>query len=172
MIKKGILSLISFFYPPFSKIMPLQTFRYAACGGSNAVMGFFIFVTCHKYVFKEEQFDIGLYAFKSYNAALFVSTCFSFVMGFTLNKYIVFTTSNLKGHIQLFRYFLSLLLNLAINYFLLNFFVQYLNLDAVLAQIITTILIIGISYISQSYFTFKVKKTPDHHVLWWRHWVK
>lgn len=145
--------------------MLLQTFRYAACGGSNAVMGFFIFVTCHKYVFKEEQFDIGLYAFKSYNAALFVSTCFSFVMGFTLNKYIVFTTSNLKGHIQLFRYSLSLLLNLAINYFLLNFFVQYLNLDAVLAQIITTILIIGISYISQSYFTFKVKKTPDHHVL-------
>lgn len=145
--------------------MPLQTFRYAACGGSNAVMGFFIFVTCHKYVFNEEQFDIGLYAFKSYNAALFVSTCFSFVMGFTLNKYIVFTTSNLKGHIQLFRYSLSLLLNLAINYFLLNFFVQYLNLDAVLAQIITTILIIGISYISQSYFTFKVKKTPDHHVL-------
>jgi len=165
MIKKGILSLISFFYPPFSKIMPLQTFRYAACGGSNAVMGFFIFVTCHKYVFNEEQFDIGLYAFKSYNAALFVSTCFSFVMGFTLNKYIVFTTSNLKGHIQLFRYSLSLLLNLAINYFLLNFFVQYLNLDAVLAQIITTILIIGISYISQSYFTFKVKKTRDHHVL-------
>lgn len=164
-MKDKILALIDFFYPPFKRVMPLQTFRYAACGGSNAVSSTLIFIFCHKFVFKEAQFDLGFYAVKSYNAALFVSFCCSFIMGFLLNKYIVFTTSNLRGHIQLFRYFLSLLLNLVINYFLLKIFVEYLHLDAVLAQLITTVIVIGISYISQSYFSFKVKKNPDAHIL-------
>ena len=35
MIKKWILDFIDFFYPPFSKLMPIQTFRYAVCGGTN-----------------------------------------------------------------------------------------------------------------------------------------
>jgi putative flippase GtrA len=165
MVKNGILSLIDFFYPPFRKIMPLQTFRYAACGGSNAVLGFLVFVGCHKYVFKEEQFDIGFYAFKSYNAALFVSFCVTFLVGFTLNKYLVFTSSNLKGRIQLFRYFLSLLLNLAINYILLKIFIEYLHFDAVLAQVITTFIIISISYLTQHHFSFKVKKSQDIKII-------
>ena len=143
----------------------MQTFRYAACGGSNAVLGFSVFVCCQKYLFKGEKFDIGFYAFKSYNAALFVSFCSSFIVGFILNKYIVFTTSNLRSHIQLFRYLLSLLLNLVISYFLLKIFVEYVHLDAILAQVITTVLVIGISYISQSYFSFKVKKMPERHIL-------
>lgn len=160
-MRDTILALIDFFYPPFRKIMSLQTFRYAACGGSNALLGFLVFVGCHKYVFKEEQFDIGFYAFKSYTAALFVSFCVTFIVGFTLNKYLVFAHSNLKGRIQLFRYFLSLLLNLCINYFLLKILIEYLRLDAVLAQVITMVIVIGISYISQSYFSFKVKKNPS-----------
>ena len=157
-MKEFILSVIDFFYPPFRKVMNIQTFRYAACGGSNAVLGFLVFVTCHKYIFDEEQFSIGFYAFKSYNAALFVSFCSSFLVGFILNKYIVFTSSNLKGRIQLFRYFLSLLLNLSINYFVLKILVEYFHLDAIIGQVITTLIVIAISYVSQSYFTFKVKK--------------
>ena len=160
-----ILRLIDLFYPPFRKIMPLQTFRYAACGGSNAIFSNIIFLLSHKYIFKEAQFDIGFYALKSYSAALFLSFCASFTLGFILNKYIVFTTSNLRGHIQLFRYFLSLLVNLVTNYFLLKIFVEYFKTDAVLAQAIATILVIGISYLTQNYFTFKVKKSPDAHVL-------
>ena len=160
-----ILRLIDFFYPPFRKIIPLQTFRYAACGGSNAIFSNLIFLFSHKYIFKAAQFDMGFYALKSYNAALFLSFCASFLLGFILNKYIVFTTSNLRGHIQLIRYFVSLLINLAINYFLLKIFIEYLKTDAVLAQGLATIIVIGISYLTQNYFTFKVKKTPNAHVL-------
>ena len=32
-----ILSIIDFFYKPFKKILPLQTFRYAAAGGANLI---------------------------------------------------------------------------------------------------------------------------------------
>ena len=157
-MKNSILATIDFFYFPFKKIMPLQTFRYAACGGTNVSISFIIFVLCHKFIFKEAQFSIGFYAFKSYNAALFVSSCASFFIGFILNKYLVFTSSELKGRIQLFRYFLSLCMSLSVNYILLRIFVEYIKLDAILAQVITTIIVTIISYISQSYFSFKVKK--------------
>ena len=43
MPKDRIIAFIDFFYPPFRKLMPEQTFRYAACGGANTVLGLTIY---------------------------------------------------------------------------------------------------------------------------------
>src|SRR5258708_8827168 len=43
MAKKMIIGFIDFFFPPFCRIMPLQTFRYAACGGANTFLDIFLF---------------------------------------------------------------------------------------------------------------------------------
>ncbi|MDB5144378.1 MAG: GtrA-like protein, partial [Mucilaginibacter sp.] len=42
-LRRTILSLIDLFYSPFKKIMPLQTFRYAACGGVNTLLDISLF---------------------------------------------------------------------------------------------------------------------------------
>ena len=73
-------------------------------------------------------------------------------------KFVVFVDSNLKGRIQLFRYFLSFVFNLTLNYCLLKLFVEVLHWDAILSQFITTCIIVLISYLSQKHFTFKIKK--------------
>jgi putative flippase GtrA len=103
--------------------MPEQTFRYAACGGANTVLGLALFKILLVYVFKFENVELGFYTLKPHNAALFVSFCVNFVIGFILMKYVVFVDSNLKGRIQLFRYLMSFLFNLTLNYFILNLFV-------------------------------------------------
>jgi len=69
----------------------------------------------------------------------------------------VFVDSNLRGRIQLFRYFLSFAFNLVINYGLLKLFVEVLDMNALLSQLITTCIVILISYLSQKHFSFKVK---------------
>src|SRR6187551_37581 len=46
-IKDRIIALIDFFYPPFSKLMDKQTFRYAACGGSNTAFDILLFISHH-----------------------------------------------------------------------------------------------------------------------------
>lgn len=153
----GIIKFIDFFYPPFRRFMPEQTFRYAACGGANTVLGLTIYFICYQYIFKGRDFDFGFYAFKPHNAALFVSFCVNFVVGFLLMKYVVFVDSNLKGRIQLFRYFLAFAFNLVLNYFLLKLFVEVLDINALLAQFITTCIVVTISYISQKHFSFKIK---------------
>ncbi len=157
-MQNRIAAILDFFYPPFRRIMPLQTFRYAACGGGNTLLGFALYYIGFEYIFNRENFHFGFSAFKPHNAALFFSSSVIFFSGFLLNKYVVFIGSNLRGRIQLFRYFLSFTLNLILNYFMLKLLVEYFHADAILSQVITIVVIISVSYITQKYFTFRVKR--------------
>lgn len=145
------------FYPLFKGWMPLLTYRYAACGGFNTLAGLAVYYVGYHLVFHEELVDLGVWVFKPHMAALFLSGLFSFIVGFVLNKYIVFTDSSLRGRVQLFRYFLTFSLNLGVNYLLLKALVEYLSWEAFPAQLATTAVVITVGYLSQRYFTFKVR---------------
>ena len=159
-IRDKILDSIDFFHPPFRKIMPIKTFRYAACGGANVVFGNVIVFTAIYHLVKiHDVVNVGFFPFKPYNFALTISSIFTFCVGFILNKYVVFTTSNLKGSVQLFRYFLAFLFSYSLNYLLLNkVFIEGLHLNPVLSQGITVVIVTAVSYLTQMHFTFKVKK--------------
>ena len=148
-------NIIDSFYPPFKRLMPLQTFRYAACGGGNTLMGLTVYYIAFHYIFTKENADFGLVVLKPHNAALLISFIASFTVGFLLNKYVVFTSSIMRGRIQLFRYFLSFFLNLIVNYFLLKLFVEAWHSEAFTAQVFTTFIIVTLSYLTQKHFTFK-----------------
>ena len=162
-MKKWLLNIIDFFYPPFKNFMPLQTFRYASCGSANALLGLTIYFIGYKYIFAERIFDFKFFAFEPHSASLFLSSFISFLVGFTLNKFLVFDESYLRGRIQLFRYFLSFTFNLIVNYFLLKLFVEVWHFDAILSQVISALVVIAISYFTQRHFTFKMKQdgTPS-----------
>ncbi|MBL7693639.1 MAG: GtrA family protein [Ferruginibacter sp.] len=157
MAKRAIIQFIDLFYPPFRRFMPEQTFRYAACGGANTVLGLVLFKILLVYVFKFQNVDLGFYTLKPHNAALFISFIVNFIVGFALMKYVVFVDSNLKGRIQLFRYGLSFFFNLALNYFILKVFVEVFGWWPFLSQCITTAIIISISYLSQKHFSFRTR---------------
>jgi putative flippase GtrA len=141
--------------------MPLQTFRYATCGGANTLLGLAIYFVGYHYIFDKEVFDFGFFAFKPHIAALFLSSIVSFSVGFLLNKYIVFTGSNMKGRIQLFRYFLSFFFNLTVNYGMLKLLVDLLKFNAFASQFFTTCVVIAVSYFSQKHFTFRTRPASD-----------
>lgn len=157
-MKDNIHSLLDVFYPIFRRFMPLETFRYAACGGINTLFGLAVFYCSITWVFPDEIVQFKFVALESYSAALLISGFFSFCLGFILNKYIVFIGSNLKGRIQLFRYFLSFSFNLLLNWMLLKCLVEYLGLEAFLSQLLTTAVVITASYFSQKHFSFREKK--------------
>jgi putative flippase GtrA len=150
-----LLPVIDFFYPLFKKIMNLQTFRYAATGGANTLLGFFVYFISYEYIFKGKEFDFGFYAFKAHSAALFASFCVTFPIGFFMSKYVVFSDSNMKGRIQLFRYFMICLFNLMLNFILLKILVEQAHIYPVLAQFLTTTIVILFSYLAQRHFSFR-----------------
>lgn len=139
--------------------MPLQTFRYAVSGGSNAVLGYLVFYVSYKFLFVEKVFDLGFYAFKGHVAALLASFCVTFPVGFFMAKYVVFSDSKMKWHVQMFRYFMVCLFNLALNYLLLKIFVERLHVYPTIAQVITITVVILISYLAQRNFSFRA--SPD-----------
>lgn len=138
--------------------MPEQTFRYAVCGGTNTVLGLVIYFISYKYILLKENLDLGFFAFKPHIAALFISFVVNFIVGFILMKYVVFVSSNLRGRIQLFRYFFTFSFNLVLNYALLKLFVEVFYWNAVMSQCLTTVIVVLISYLSQKHFSFKVRK--------------
>ncbi|TXH22347.1 MAG: GtrA family protein [Chitinophagaceae bacterium] len=162
-LRDAILPVIDFFYLPLiRKIMPIRTFRYAFAGASNTVIGILIYYLCYLFVFKGVNFDFGFYAFKAHNASLFISFCFSFVIGFILMKFVVFDDSNIKGRVQLFRYFLVNVFNLFLDYILLNAAIIYLHFDVLIAKILSTSMVIVFAYLAQNHFTFRKKANPSY----------
>jgi putative flippase GtrA len=141
--------------------MSEQTFRYAACGAANTVLSFLVYFICFKYLLKEKNLELSFYVFTPHAAALFISFFFSFPFGFFLMKYVVFSDSNMKGRVQLFRYFMIYLFNLALNYILLKIFVEIFHIYPVLAQVIATLIIIIFSYLAQRHFTFRIKNAEQ-----------
>jgi putative flippase GtrA len=152
-----VLPIIDFFYPPFKKLMSIQTFRYAASGAMNTAIGYILFYIAFKFIFSEQPADLGFYVFEPHSAALLVSFLFCFPFGFFLMKYVVFSDSDMKGKVQLARYFAVYVFNLGLNYLLLKLFVEKLKVYPTIAQVITTGIIILFSYIAQRNFTFRIR---------------
>lgn len=164
MLRNKIIDLIDWFYPPFKRLMPLQTFRYAACGGSNMVLDLTIFYISFHYILHQKILDLGFNigswhaAFESYTAALLMAFCISFPLGFILSKYIVFNTSYLRGRIQLIRYIVVVAINLVLNYSLMKVLVEYFGFYPTLSRLFAVAFIVTFSFLSQKHFTFR--QTP------------
>jgi len=159
-----ITNFIDFFYRPFRKWVPLQTFRYACCGGANTVLGFLLYTVSYKYIFKEQVFDLGFYAFKPHIAALIFAFLVNFPVGFVLMKFVVFADSNIRGRVQLFRYFFVFVSNLFLNYLLLKLLVEYLHVNAIVAQVISTAVVITTSYLLQRHYSFKIEAEDEEEL--------
>jgi len=156
-----LLPLIDFFHPPFRKIMNLQTFRYAVCGGVNMLLGFLLYLISYKYILREKTFYFGFYALKAHVAALFFSFVFNVFFGFLLMKFVVFSDSDIPVRKQFFRYFTVCLFNLALNYILLKILVEVFHIYPVIAQVFTVIVVVVTSYIAQRNFSFKISTPPE-----------
>jgi putative flippase GtrA len=162
MVKKRILDLIDFFYPPFSKLMPLQTFRYAVCGGTNTFLDIFLYYVSYHYILHERFVNLGIVTISPYIMSFLMSFSISFPTGYLLNKNIVFPKSILLGRIQLFRYFLLVVICLALNYIFIKLFVEQFHLYATVAKILTTVIVVSFSYLTQKNFTFKTDRVKTN----------
>lgn len=154
---KLILQVIDFFYPLFRKIMPIQTFRYAACGGFNTLLDIFIFFVCYNYVFRKQLVHIGSVVMTPHIASLLTSFILTFPIGFYLSSQVVFSSSVLRGRVQLFRYFLLVMACIALNYTFIKIFVEQLHIYPTISKIMTTAIVVTFSYFTQKHFTFKSK---------------
>lgn len=156
MPKEFIISAIDFFYPPFRKFIPLRTFRYAACGGFNTVLDIVLYFISYNFILQKEVLYTPIVSISPHIAAFMMAFCISFPTGFLLNRNIVFTGSTLRGRVQLFRYLVLVLVCILLNYVFIKLFVEQWGIYPTPAKILTTIIVVSFSYLTQKHFTFRI----------------
>lgn len=154
-LRTWILNFIDFFYPLVSNLLPLQTFRYAACGGGNTLFSLFLYFISYNFIFHKQLVDLQFITFKPHIAALFLSFVITFPIGFYLSMFVVFQGSPLRKRTQFFRYFLVVLGCIVINYAGLKLFVEVLGWFPTISQVLNTGIVVLFSYVSQRHFSFK-----------------
>ena len=148
---------LDLFYPLVSKLFDKTTYYYAACGAGNLVLSWVLFFLFYQFVFEKKLLFIRQidFVFTPYTLSALMCFIISFSIGFMLMKYVVFTQSELKGRIQLFRYGLSAVVTSGANWVLLKSFIEIFEFYPSVANVISTCLIVVISYLIQRNFTFK-----------------
>jgi len=154
-LRNVILRTIDWFYPPFRRILPPETFRYAATGGFNLFLDIFLYFIFYNFILQKQIVHLGFVSISPHIAAFLFVFPITFITGFLLSKYITFTSSQLRGRVQLFRYALSVAGSILINYILLKILVEYLHIWPTISKMITTVFVVTYSYLIQKYFTFK-----------------
>jgi putative flippase GtrA len=114
-MRKILLNFIDFFYPPFSRWLSPHTFRYIVSGGTTLMIGIVGYYIAYNFILKQQDVRLGSLLITAPIAALGIESIITFIIGFALNKYLVFTQSNLKGRIQLFRYGSVVATNILLN---------------------------------------------------------
>jgi putative flippase GtrA len=133
----------------------LQTFRYAACGGANTCLDIFVYFISYHFILQKQIVYTPLGAVSPHIAAIFLAFCLSFPTGFFLMRNVVFTGSVLRGRVQLGRYFSMVIVCLFLNYIFMKFFVEQLQIFPTISKILTAMIVISFSYLTQKKFTFK-----------------
>lgn len=157
-----ICSIIDFFYPPFRKYFSLQFFRYGFTGATNVAFSILLYYIVYNIILRQQMLHLAFFTFSSHIASLIISFPFSNFFGFLLQKYVTFTNSDLRGHVQLYRYFIVVFVNLIVNAVFLKIFVDGMHFWTTPSQIAATCICILISYFSQKKFTFKNPKKSVH----------
>ncbi|MCO5239576.1 MAG: GtrA family protein [Chitinophagaceae bacterium] len=160
-MKKLIISVLDFLYIPFKRIIDRQTFRYIVCGGGNTLMDILIYFISYHFILQKQIVHTPVISISPYIAAFLISFMITFPTGFLLMRNIVFPGSSLKGRVQLFRYFMLVVICVILNYIFIKLFVEEFHIFPTIAKILATIIVISFSYLTQRNFTFKIDQKTE-----------
>jgi putative flippase GtrA len=164
-LRKKITAFIDFFHFPFLKFIPGVTFRYLFCGVSTVMVDLLVYYISFHYIFSGSNVVLPNFlniSFITDNvtvtpkiAALGLSMVASFIWGFGLNKYVVFTESVTRGRVQLFRYSIIVGTCILLNFILMKYFLNFMDVFPTIKRLLISMLVAVYSYLIQRKFTFK-----------------
>ncbi len=152
-----LLKIIDSGYFIFKKIIPLKTYRYAVCGGSNLVLDTILYFICFHFIIGKQNLDLSIVVLSPHIASLFVVFPITFCIGFLLNRFIVFSESELSIGTQFVRYLTVGVTGLLISYLSMKLFVDCLLFYPTPSRLLTIVIAVLFSYFMQNRYSFKVQ---------------
>lgn len=154
-LRNLILGVVDLFYPLFRKVMPLQTFRYAACGGFNTLLDITIFFVSYNFILQKQPVHLFFLTIRPHIAAFLIGFMVTFPIGFYLSRYVVFQETSVGKRRQIRKYFTVVLGCVFLNYGFLKLFVEVFKWYPTPSKLLTTVFVVVFSYLSQKNYTFR-----------------
>ena len=152
-----IRAFLDLFYPLVSRIFDKTTYYYAVAGTTNLVLGWILFWTLENVVIVKKTIPLPIidHPIHSYTFIAAAGGIFSFAFGFLMMRFVVFTESQLRGRVQLFRYGLSAMISATVNWILIKLMVDTFAWNASLCNVFASVVVVTISYFLQRKFSFR-----------------
>jgi hypothetical protein len=154
--------ILDFFYPLVRRVFDKTTSYYAACGSGNLVLSWIFFFVFFNLIFQKQDFTLhnlplglGEKTISALTLSSIVCAGISFLIGFLLMRYVVFTASQLRGRAQFLRYGLSAVITSTTNWGLLKILVLGMGIFPSVANVLASCVVVTISYLLQRKFSFK-----------------
>ena len=153
-----LISLIDTLYiKPLERVISRQMFGYFLCGAANMALDTLWYFLTYHYVVMERNVDLGILVISPHIAALIIVFPITFFTGFLLNRYVAFRATQQRTTKQLFRYALSVVGSILLNYVLMKLFVELCYVWPTIAKMMTTIIVALYSFLAAKYFSFTNK---------------
>ena len=155
MIARLMISLIDKLYiKPLEPIVSRDIFGYGLCGALNMVLDTLWYFIIYHFVIAERFIDLGVVVISPHIATLFIVFPITFFTGFWLNRHVAFRVTEYKTRGQLFRYAISVVGSIVINYICMKLFVETFDFWPTPSKMLTTVISVVYSYLAARYFTF------------------
>ena len=154
-------NIIDFFYPPFKKYVSQQFFRYGVSGAMNLGFSLVSFFVIYQFIIQKRMLHLGLVTLSGHTATVIINFALTTFTGFLLQKYVTFTSSELRGRKQLVRYVEVATMNLLINYLGMKLLFEVIGIYPSISNAIIAVFTTFLSYFLQKKYTFRIKNAPE-----------
>ncbi|GAC1533755.1 MAG: hypothetical protein NVS3B15_14450 [Sediminibacterium sp.] len=108
----------------------------------------------------KQAVHIAFLTVRPHIAAFLIGFTVTFPIGFYLSRYVVFQETSVAKREQLAKYFMVVFGCLLLNYGFLKLFVDAFGWYPTPSKLLTTVFVVGFSYVSQKHYTFKAAHRP------------
>lgn len=154
-LAKRLINIVDALYiKPLHGLVSRNLFGYGLCGAVNMSLDILWYYLIYHYVVCERFVDLGFVVMSPHILSLFIVFPITFFTGFWLNRYVAFRTTDVSSSKQLWRYALSVVGSIIINYACMKFFVEICSIWPTPSKMITTLISVCYSYFMARYVTF------------------
>jgi putative flippase GtrA len=140
-----------------NKFFDNKVLRFFFSAGIATLVDVIIYFFIFSYVLDKEGVRLLGFRITAHEFSLLISYSCGVTINFLLNKYAVFTESNLKGRKQFFRFALIAGIGFFANYVLLRFFVEICAFLPTLSRVFSALSLGIASFYIHRLYTFKIK---------------
>lgn len=154
-LAQRLISVVDALYiKPLHGLVSRNLFGYGLCGAVNMALDIVWYFLIYHYVVCESYVDLGFVVMSPHILSLFIVFPITFFTGFWLNRHVAFRATKVSSGKQLWRYALSVVGSILINYVCMKLFVEVCAIWPTPSKMLTTVVSICYSYLMARYVTF------------------